>query len=548
MGKGQMKPAATHSIFYMDSSTRTLAPPSITPTPSTPSFHPPVRSDTDAPHTGISARAPVVSGPALVASPLNALLASALFGTWHLLVFYAGWAALITVLNDRGYNLSIQPTLLTAAGTVLGFVISYRTTSAYEKYNQGRTQWARIIHACRTLARVVWFHVPELPVDHDKKSKEEIDMYRGEVIIEKKTVLNLMEAAAVAVKHYLRGEDSINYEDLYYSVYHLDLQSARQPVPMSTKSRTFGEKQSESLPLPVTTPAPTRHRKEDSSATLTQAVELPPFLLPSFNPPTFSFYDFLPAWLGNSLRGSTGKKARRARVRTKLYSHKAYDNIPVEISLYLSSYISHLQRRGGMDVPTMNALFAAVNTFVESLTDLERISTAPVPFSYSSHLWSITTLYCLALPFQLYNSLGWVTIPGTVIVAYFFFGFLVAGEEIENPFGYDINDLNLDNFTHNIIRKEIKSVTARPAPTVQAWVFNDKNLVFTSRKAKWHVRSANEWKVLGYEKMWQVLREGEKDQETEETQSPTKMTPSDTLVPPPANAPPNTGPPNPGKA
>ena len=53
-----------------------------------------------------------------------------------------------------------------------------------------------------------------------------------------------------------------------------------------------------------------------------------------------------------------------------------------------------------------------------------------------------------------------------------FFGFMVAGEEIESeqrasvvsfaslnisqfkdPFGYDKNDLNLDHFTHNIISK-----------------------------------------------------------------------------------------------
>lgn len=36
-------------------------------------------------------------------------------------------------------------------------------------------------------------------------------------------------------------------------------------------------------------------------------------------------------------------------------------------------------------------------------------------------------------PFQLWSTLEWVTIPGTVIVAYIFFGFLVNGDEIEGP-------------------------------------------------------------------------------------------------------------------
>jgi putative membrane protein len=45
-------------------------------------------------------------------------------------------------------------------GTVLGFVVSYRTTSSFERYNEGRRLWAQIILGSRTFARVVWFHVP----------------------------------------------------------------------------------------------------------------------------------------------------------------------------------------------------------------------------------------------------------------------------------------------------------------------------------------------------------------------------------------------------
>jgi len=60
-------------------------------------------------------------------------------------------------------------------------------------------------------------------------------------------------------------------------------------------------------------------------------------------------------------------------------------------------------------------------------------------------------------------------------VAFVFFGFLVAGEEIENPFGYDKNDLNMDYFTHVIIRNELRAVTATPAPDPNIWAFSDTN-------------------------------------------------------------------------
>jgi predicted membrane chloride channel (bestrophin family) len=95
------------------------------------------------------------------------------------------------------------------------------------------------------------------------------------------------------------------------------------------------------------------------------------------------------------------------------------------------------------------ALLNSLLSLTDSLTGLERILTTPIPFSYSIHLWAVTAFYCLALPFQIVNTMHWITIPGTTVVvrniasiyiapptvrlqAFVFFGFLVAGEEIES--------------------------------------------------------------------------------------------------------------------
>lgn len=124
-------------------------------------------------------------------------------------------------------------------GTVLGFVISYRTTSSFERYNEGRRLWSQIILASRVLARAIWFHVPgtslsyfpcffheavligadlPAPTPQDEKEKRTDEERRARTLIEKKTVINLIEAHAVAVKHYLRGEEGISYVDLYHLV------------------------------------------------------------------------------------------------------------------------------------------------------------------------------------------------------------------------------------------------------------------------------------------------------------------------------------------
>ncbi|KAF8880634.1 Bestrophin, RFP-TM, chloride channel-domain-containing protein [Infundibulicybe gibba] len=440
-------------------------------------------------------------------SMLHAVLATAMFRCWNTLAFFCAWAVLITVLNHQGHTLTIQPTLLTI-GTVLGFVISYRTTSAFERYNEGRQLWSQIILASRTFARIVGFMSL---VYHPSTETVCSGEMKSRSMIEKKTAINLLEAYAVAVKHYLRGEDEIYYEDLYYLVKFLpayalpagipatqghslhESEYARHSKSSSSEQGSFLNQRTSQLPFPATTPSPqgtmfrdqrTIPRKQDK-VILTQEGERS--LFPAHMPPEHHLFDLFPfSLLAGALtrRGKevSGRKAARLRARNRgMHSSTVSHDIPLEISLYLSSYISSLQTRNIGDVPTINTLMSALEQLVHGLTGLERILTTPIPFSYSFHLWAVTVIYCLALPFQIYDTLNWLTIPGTIIPSFIFFGFLAAGEEIENPFGYDKNDLNLDHFTHNIIRNELRAITSTPPPALAQWAFAPENdLVFES--------------------------------------------------------------------
>jgi predicted membrane chloride channel (bestrophin family) len=66
------------------------------------------------------------------------------------------------------------------------------------------------------------------------------------------------------------------------------------------------------------------------------------------------------------------------------------------------------------------------------------------------------------LPFQLVSQFGYYTIPGVAIAAFIYLGFIAAGEEIEQPFGYDDNDLDLDLICHAIIHADIKQLKSSP--------------------------------------------------------------------------------------
>ncbi|KAJ7202053.1 UPF0187-domain-containing protein [Mycena pura] len=509
------------------------------------------------------------------ASFFNALLATALFRCWHILLFFAAWATAITVLDHNHFKVRIPLTLLTVVGTVLGFIISYRTTSSFERYNEGRRLWSQIILASRTFARSVWFHVPDLP----GSAKYDAETLRSRGLVEKKTIVNLIEAFGVAVKHYLRGEDGIYYQDLYFLVKFLPAYALPPGIPsnadltagngvqngtgnLSPTSARFSDASARPslvnpgsflyqrtgatpasmsaphLPLPATTPGPnppSRERKpsikiterpvppplvvspptalnspvdeksgadaalrssksvrsirsagpgESQKVVLARADEA--FLMPGSMPPKYHLFDLFPfsllvRCLTKRGREIKGKKAARIRAKMLRAKETGSHNLPLEISLYLSSYIATLQQRKQTDVPTTNNLIASLNQLVDALTGLERILTTPIPFSYSIHLWVVTALYCLSLPSQIVATMGWQTIPATVVLAFVFFGFLVAGEEIENPFGYDKNDLNLDHFTSNIIRNELRAITSTAAPDPDRWIFAPENdMLFVS--------------------------------------------------------------------
>jgi putative membrane protein len=108
------------------------------------------------------------------------------------------------------------------------------------------------------------------------------------------------------------------------------------------------------------------------------------------------------------------------------------------------------------------------------LTGTERIINTPLPLAYSIVIGQITWAYILLLPFQLFSKLGWGTIPGTLFIAYVILGVAEIGREIENPFGYDKNDLPLDAFCDHI-RRDIDILMSRAPPDFSSIVNSGDN-------------------------------------------------------------------------
>lgn len=74
----------------------------------------------------------------------------------------------------------------------------------------------------------------------------------------------------------------------------------------------------------------------------------------------------------------------------------------------------------------------------------ERIRHTPLPFAYTLLLHRTAHLFCWLLPLGVAATAGWATPFIAVVVAYTFFGLDALGDQLEEPFGVQDNDLPLD--------------------------------------------------------------------------------------------------------
>lgn len=102
-----------------------------------------------------------------------------------------------------------------------------------------------------------------------------------------------------------------------------------------------------------------------------------------------------------------------------------------------------------------------LNAELQSFTDIcgacERIKNTPIPYSYSAFIKKFIFFYVLTLPFGYVFSLGYFVIPVVVFVFYILASLELIAEEIEDPFGTDVNDLPTQKITENI-KKHVEEI------------------------------------------------------------------------------------------
>ena len=125
-------------------------------------------------------------------------------------------------------------------------------------------------------------------------------------------------------------------------------------------------------------------------------------------------------------------------------------NMPLEIARWLGDYLQQQYKRGLLTNDQLANKHTLINKLINDVGGCERILKTPIPAAYVIHLNQLVLIYCLILPFQFVKDLGWWTGLFVAIVSFALFGIEQIGVEIENPFGYDYNDLPLDKICQTI--------------------------------------------------------------------------------------------------
>ena len=131
---------------------------------------------------------------------------------------------------------------------------------------------------------------------------------------------------------------------------------------------------------------------------------------------------------------------------------KTMNHPALEVAFWIGDYLQRQHEEQKIDSYQLVAIQQLLNTLVDCLGGCERILRTPIPLAYAIHLKQLLLLYCLSLPFQMVQSLGWWTGAIVALISFTLFGIEEIGIEIENPFGHDPNDLPLDTICATMLR------------------------------------------------------------------------------------------------
>jgi putative membrane protein len=121
-------------------------------------------------------------------------------------------------------------------------------------------------------------------------------------------------------------------------------------------------------------------------------------------------------------------------------------HVPAFLSHLVHERLAHWRAAGRIDGFALQSLMLVSRGFMDTCGACERIRNTPLAYSYRALLRHGTLIYTLIAPIYTVRAFGAWGIPVLLLVFYFLTGVEIAAEDIEDPFGYEGDDLTLDAY------------------------------------------------------------------------------------------------------
>lgn len=127
-----------------------------------------------------------------------------------------------------------------------------------------------------------------------------------------------------------------------------------------------------------------------------------------------------------------------------------FQHKPNRISAMLYEKVNELYKKDCFTGFQLINLDKELKDFIDLIGACERIKNTPIPYNYSMYIKKFIFIYIITLPFGFVSTFGYFTIATVLLVSFVLLSVELIAEEIEDPFGRDVNDLPTDELALKI--------------------------------------------------------------------------------------------------
>ena len=128
--------------------------------------------------------------------------------------------------------------------------------------------------------------------------------------------------------------------------------------------------------------------------------------------------------------------------------------LSLQLTFFVEQYIKRCFDAGTFHGPQASQMQVQLNTLTDAYGRMETIRLTSIPVALLIHQKQVLSLFGCVLPFALVDDMGWWAVFVVAIVMFTLYGIDGIGSQLEDPFGFDRNDIRMDAIVEDI-REEV---------------------------------------------------------------------------------------------